>query len=90
MISACLIGTMFFAFKCPAPVSTSCDEDMTASIILLNTSIGAFNGGAGSSALIGKLGLSLRKINAPARERLLDLLKHDASDYAHKSILDAW
>jgi hypothetical protein len=44
----------------PDPVSDSWTEDMTASMTLALTSIGALRGGAGSSGLIGSLGLSDR------------------------------
>ena len=81
---------MFFALRYPAPVSASCDDDMTASIILLSTLIGAFNWGGGSSALIGKFRLSLRKMKPPAFEWLFDSLKYDVLECVHKCILEAW
>ena len=43
------------------PVSASWAEDMTASMTLLLTRIGPLRGGVGSSGLIGRDGLLVRK-----------------------------
>ena len=69
------MGTASFALIKPDPVSDSCTEDMTASITLELTRMGALRGGAGSVGLIGSLGLSERKKKPPLRERAFDLLR---------------
>ena len=50
-----------FALRNPAPVSASCAEDMTASMILQRMWTGALGVGSLESGVIGSLGLSLRK-----------------------------
>jgi hypothetical protein len=54
------MGMASLAFMSPDPVSDSWTEDMTASMTLVLTRIIALRGGAGSSGLIGNLGLSDR------------------------------
>jgi hypothetical protein len=69
------MGTASLALMNPDPVSDSWTEDMTASITLELTRIGALSGGAGSSGLIGNFGLLERKKKPPLRERALDSLR---------------
>lgn len=66
------MGTASFALMKPEPVSDSCTEDITASMTLELTRIGAFRGGAGSVGLMGSFGLSERKKKPPLRERAFD------------------
>ena len=54
------IGMASLALMKPEPVSDSWTEDMTASMTLELTRIGALSGGAGYSSLMGSLGLSER------------------------------
>ena len=82
-------GRSSLALTNPAPVSDSWAEDMTASRIFDRTKIGAFIVGSGSDGLIGRIGASLRKKYPPSRERALVSDKYDASECAHRCILDA-
>ena len=54
------MGTSNYAFIKPDPVSNSCTEDITASIILLLMSTGALGGDGGSSVLMGSFGFSVK------------------------------
>ena len=47
------MGTAYFSFIKPDPVSDSWIEGITASIIFLLMSTGALSGGGGSSGLMG-------------------------------------
>ena len=69
------MGMASLAFMKPEPVSDSWTEDMTASITLELTSMGALRGGAGSVGLIGSLGLSDRKKKPALRDRAFDSLR---------------
>ena len=80
------MGTASLALMKPEPVSDSWTEDMTASMILELTRIGALRGGAGSSGLIGSLGASERKKKPPLRERAFDSLRYDASEWSQRCI----
>ena len=66
------MGTASFALMKPDPVSDACTDDITASMDLELTSMGALRGGAGLVGLMGSFGLSERKKKPPLRERALD------------------
>ena len=55
----CRSGTASTALLNPDPVSASCTDDMTASMILLCTWIGALRRGLGWSGVMGSLGFSV-------------------------------
>jgi len=48
-VSVVRMGTASLALINPEPVSDSCTDDITASMILLLTRMGALSGGGGSS-----------------------------------------
>ena len=79
-------GTASLELMNPDPVSDSWTEDMTASLTLELTRIGALRGGAGSSGLMGSLGLSERKKKPPIQDHALDSLRYDASEWSHRCI----
>ena len=53
------MGTSYFSFIKPDPVSDSWTEDINVSIILLLMRTGALSAGVGSSGLMGSFGLSV-------------------------------
>ena len=59
--SAWMLGTSSRPLINPAPVSASCAEDITASIIFEMTCIGALCGGGACDSRIGKEGLLDKK-----------------------------
>ena len=54
------MGTSYFAFITPDPVSYSWTEDITVSIILMSMKTGALSVGVGSLGLMGSFGLSVK------------------------------
>ena len=60
-----MLGTSSFPLMNPAPVSASCADDITTSIILEMTKMGAFWVGDLSVSRMGKLGLSEKNDSRP-------------------------
>ena len=78
------MGASSFAVIYPAPVSASCADNITASMILHTTRTAAFDGGGVLSCWIGMVGLLLKNAYAPARDLPLDSHRYEASEWAHK------
>ena len=69
------MGTARFALINAVPVSASCAEAITASIILQSDSMAPLEGGGGSVAFMGSFGLEDRKKYPAAFDRDLGLLR---------------
>ena len=85
--SICLTGTSSFADMNPAPVSTSCVDDITASITFQTMWTTVFDGVDLESAWIGKIGLLLNNANPPARDLPFVLHRYGVLKCAHKHML---